>query len=223
MFMRLVKTAFVEAMKNTFTNTYPEAQFRNLPVSIEYPVSPQSFPSIWVDFTPTGPIKQAGVGHLEIDAVPIGPNGQMGQQNYTRFFFSGSVSFTVVAMSSNERDFLFDEVQRVIMAGDESVFTSEFRQTLEAQEFIEVYPSYSQVEPSGFSAAQGTPWGSDEILYEATLSTECEGTFAITPDTGEYVLLSKIEVSDRVDETLPMPPISSGMMSIESFAQGPLL
>lgn len=200
MYLTKLKAAVVEALQNTFGPQYPESDFANLHVSIEYPDQPQAYPGVWVNFQETGPVERAGIDHREIVIDATGPH------EVTRWRFSGSLSFTVAAFSSYERDRLYDEMVRIIAFANVDLSSiSTFRQTLENNDFLGINVQYDQIQASGDAASPGTPWGStDETIYERTLSTDVIGEFVSDPGTNLLVLLSAILVQGYKD-TDPVP------------------
>ncbi|WP_281711851.1 hypothetical protein [Dermacoccus nishinomiyaensis] len=207
MFLQRTKTAFVDALRAVFTETYPEREFRDLSISIEYPIERESYPTIWVNFTPMGQIQGAGVGHEEITLGQTkSPDGSVDHlmKRHTRFTFEGVVTFTVVALTSREKDALFDQMQRVLMAGTESRLTRAFRDRLESSTFIAITPTYENVDVSGDSASPGSPWGGEsDVIYEISLSMHTFGEFYVDPEASEIVELSRIVVHPEVDVALP--------------------
>jgi hypothetical protein len=141
-----------------------------------------------MDFDPGTELKIVGIGHDEY--VP-GPGG-IGSNTLYRWAFSGYLTFTVVALSSLERDRLFDAVVRV-MAFSKATSVGAFRTILERGDLIAMNADFDEIELRGFSAAAGTPWGTDEMMYEGTVAMEVRGEFVNTDDT---VLqnVSKIEL-----------------------------
>jgi hypothetical protein len=200
MYLRAIKALAVDALVQTFgtkqfpnSTAYPNAKFSNtLNISIEYPVEPQNYPGIWVDYEDQRPLEIAGIAHREID-----PEGK----EYTRWKYGGHISYTIVAMTSLERDELYDEVVRTIAFGAQNSVTSNFRQTIENNDLIACNLDFDTLQPGGSAAAPGTPWGSDEIIYEKTITQQAIGEFIVDPDTGALVLLDKLIIVGRTDGT----------------------
>lgn len=172
MFLLQAKTLFVEALQNTFDNEHPVATLRGINISMEYPIEEAEFPSIWVDFTPTADLQVAGIGHVE--DVPT-EDGSF--RRGTRWRFGGRISYTISAMSSRERDTIADEVVRMLAFGREYPALSQFRQTLEVNDLIQVSVQWDTITLGGKDEAPGTPWGSDEMVYEITVGLDCQGSF----------------------------------------------
>lgn len=189
MYLVNLKTLLTEAISKTFDEEYPEANFRGLHASTEFPVERLHFPGIWVDYNPIGSLQVAGVGHIEY----ADPSAEGNSRRISRWRFQGEASFTVVAMSSLERDRLHDEMIRVMAFGQEQPSTSEFRAYIEDNEFLAVNFDFDEIATRGFAATMGTPWQTDEMIYEAEIAMECFGEFIADDQTGTLVPLSAIE------------------------------
>ncbi len=205
-----LKSILVYALKQVFDAEFPEADFRDANVGIEYPVDKQGYPGIWVDFSETAPLRQAGVAHLE-QTVTDGTSVRTG----TRFKFEGTATFTIVALTSLERDRFYDEIIRVFAFGNEDPATNQFRQVLENNDFIAVNAKVDEIQVGGNASAPGTPWGTDEIIYETTISLDLIGEFVANPVARELHLLSEIVVYPIVDtdiqqDDVPVYPPSDG-------------
>lgn len=208
------KTMLVEAMKRTFDQEYPEPDFRSARVSIEYPVEPQHYPGIWVDYEDTAPLQIAGINHRE--TTDGNTDGVV--RPFTRWKFSGYASFTVVALTSLERDRLFDEVVRVLAFGLEAPQIQEFRTYIENNEYVAVNFDFDQIEVRGNAASPGTPWGTDEFIYERTINMEMIGEFVSEVSTGTLVPLSRIDVTANV--VSDVDPSYQSPLPSEDLAQG---
>lgn len=199
----------VESLRNTFDADYPVEDFRNVHCSIEYPIDSQNYPGVWVDYEDTDALVIAGIDHSETSE----PNIDLEVNRFTRWKFTGYASYTVVALTSLERDRLFDEMVRVIAFGKESTETRAFRQTIEDNELIAANFDFDKIQPRGNAAAPGTPWGTDEMIYERTLNMEVIGEFISDAITGMLVPLSAIVISEMTVVIPPQeygPPDSSG-------------
>lgn len=198
MYIRYLKTAITEALQAVFDDEFPNEQFRNVWTSVEYPIKQQDFPGIWLDYEDAQPLTHAGIGHIE---------GLETGYPYTRWRFQGHATFTVVAFTSLQRDELYDELIGVIAFGSQSIVKGQFRQTIENNEFIAMNWDFDTVEPSGVSAAPGTPWGSDEVIYERSCSMQVIGEFVPDPEQHQLVNLSKITVEGRMEGTTVEDPL----------------
>lgn len=188
-FLRLIKTTATDALAQALTWSYPEqdaAGGSKAPyVSVEYPRSPGAYPGVWVDFE-VSMVQIAGLDYTEML-----PGGQV----LTRWRFQGYTSFTIVALdNSNECDSLYDQVVALTAFAAQSEFPSPFRDAIDSSPLVATTWSFDTVEPRGQSAAPGTPWGSDEVIYERGLALKVIGEFVTNPVTTQLVNLREIIV-----------------------------
>lgn len=183
-----LKTMLVEGLSQTFDQSYPEPDWRGVHVSIEYPVEQMNYPGIWVEYTDADKLRRAGVDHQEYtEEDALGRTVQ-----FTRWKFSGYVSYTIAALTSLERDRLYDELVKVFAFGTEDPVRARFRQFVEGNDFIAANFDFDEIEPQGNVAAPGTPWGTDEIIYERSINMEVIGEFVSDTRTGALLRLSNI-------------------------------
>lgn len=197
MFISPLKTLFVESLHTVFDEQYPKAEFRGTHCSLEFPVESSAYPEIWLTYSDTDRLRRAGVRHREsldpVTGLEVAP--------FTRWVFQGTMSFTVVALSSLERDRLFDELLSVIAFSGEDPLLGRFRQAIETNDLIAVTAQWDEVESVGEDAAPGTQWSTDEVVYERSLNLDLRGEFVPDPVAGTLVPLSKIEVTATADPT----------------------
>jgi hypothetical protein len=197
MYITRVKTLGIEALQAAFDDQYPVTEFRGLHCSLEYPIEKSSFPEVWVRYSDTGPLRRAGVSHVE---DTDGNDSRVAP--YTRFRFSGSWEFVVVALSSVERDRVYDELVGTIAWSGFDTLRGRFQSYLATNDLIDLTVRTDEIESTGESAEPGTPWGTDEVVYERTLAIDLIGDFTPDPETGIIVPLSKIVVTPTADLTL---------------------
>lgn len=190
----------VEALKATFDSNYPQVDFQNINVDIEYPVQQSQYPGIWVNYEDSAELSIAGINHQEQIQNTDG-SFSIG----TRWRFQGVVTLTVVALSSLERDRLYDEVVRTYAFGGYNQSLSVFRQKIEQNDFIGMNFNFDDMQPTGDAAAPGTPWQTSEIIYEKSLSVDVIGEFVSNPDTQTLAALSSIIGAFYVEGTTPPP------------------
>jgi hypothetical protein len=196
MYITPLKTILVEALKETFDGSFPLPEFRETHVDPDYPVDEQNYPAIWVDYDDTQPLLKAGISHRETvssTGTTVFP--------FTRWRFQGYISLTVIALNSLERDRLFDQMVRVVAFGEEDSVVGRFRYYISNNDLIAANLQTDKIEVRGNAAAPGTPWGTDEMMYERSLNLEIIGEFVPDPETGTLVPLSAIIVT--MHEELP--------------------
>lgn len=198
MYLVTLKTALTMAMRKTFESYLEEDFFQNVNVSTEYPVEEESFPCVWVNFTPTDDVQMIGINNREYlgELPPSAATSDATHAGYTRGYVEGEVSFTIGALSSLERDRLYDQVIRVGLFSDEDDSVNVFRQQIEQSPYANIGMVFDKWRTSGENAAPGTPWGTDEMIYEITLSTQLNCEFFVQPTTGDLILLSEINVEE---------------------------
>lgn len=202
-YLTMLKTQVMKSLRATFDNDFPETDFANIICDMEYPVDQSSYPSIWVDFDPTGPLSSSGIGAEEFIEDPI----VVGQKAlFYRWRFGGAISFTVVALSSMERDRLLDALITVMAFSRASPQVNRFRSGIEGGEFIAMNIDFDQIDQRGFATNPGTPWGTDDLVYEGTIAMEVIGEFT-TSQSGTVMSLTSIELVefDQNYETDPLP------------------
>jgi len=187
-FMRTIKTTAVNAVQQSFQVRYPapdaEGGAKSPFVSIEYPVEEAQYPAIWVDYEGSE-LRTVGIAYTETD--------QSGAA-YARWRFAGHVVFTMVALSSNERDLMYDQLIALTAFAAQSQFPSSFRQVVEAAPLVASVWSFDSVEDRPSAAAPGTPWGTMDVIYERGFAIQVIGEFVSDPYNAELVNLAEIQV-----------------------------
>jgi len=197
-----MKTMLTEAMRQTFDSEYVTESLRGIPISIEFPEERQSYPGIWVDFEPTGDLQVAGIDHAEYEV-----DGTSGlARRFTRWRCTGFAAYTVVALTSRERDALFDEVVRVFAFGPEAPSTSDYRRVIETNDLIALNMDFAVIGQRGLTSSPGTPWGSDEIVYEGTVAVAVIGEFVSDATTATLAKVTSILVTDLAEGQIDPAP-----------------
>lgn len=200
MYLVTLKTALVEALQAVFDAEFPEEDFRSLPVSIEFPFNSVDYPGIWVNYDDTQDLTVAGIDHQETilndvnESIPI-----------TRWKFGGTVTFTMSAMSSLERDRLYDQMVNVLAFGHYRSVTHEFRQKIENNDLIAMNLDFDTLRPTGANEAPETPWGTREMIYEKSLALDVIGEFFGDPVTQQLIPIGEIRVHGYVEDVEPVP------------------
>lgn len=195
MYIHPLKTLVIEALKHTFDSSYPVPEWRGLKFGLEYPVDVQNYPSVWVDYDDTQPLLKASIRHEETADPDTGAT----VAPFTRWRFAGYISLTAVALTSLERDRIFDELVAVIATSIEDPLRGRFAQAIASNDLIAANLNTDRLQPRGSAAAPGTPWSTDELVYERTLNIEVIGEFYATPGTNTLVNLSKINITMSED------------------------
>ena len=202
MFLTATKTVIVEAVRGLFDAEFPEEDFRNIWVSQEYPKDQANYPGIWVDFDTTADVQTAGIGHVEYVASDTGT----GVRKVGRWRFAGMITLTMVAMTSLERDRLADALGMAVAFGLEDDTTSEFRRYIEHNDLVGLQVQWDKFALTGKAESPGTPWGTDDVVYEITMTLDCQGEFISSGSMGSLIPLSAIVVYEQADNDPPPPP-----------------
>src|SRR5256885_337532 len=183
-----LKTTVVEAVQKALVLVYPETdpQGGQQPVycSLDYPVREQNVPAVWVDFEPTQ-LTIAGIDYTEIDA---------GGNLVTRWRFQGFATFTMVAMASNECDLVYDQLVSLIAFSAQSEDEGTFRSFVDNQPLIGTNWSFDTIEGRAQGPSIGTPWGTDDIMYERGIAIQVQGEFVSSPSALTLVALAEIQI-----------------------------
>lgn len=198
MFLAETLTAVHKTLTEIFNDDYPVEAARNIRVSIEYPEDAQDYPGIWIDLAIQGDLERSGINYSELVENPDGSFGEI-----DRWSFDAEVSLTVLAMSSLARARLLDEVVRVVGMQIESGRKG-FSKKIMENKMIGLTPSTDRLRVSGMATVPGTPWGTDEMVYEVTVNFGLMGEFCSTPE-GSLVPLSEIRI-DVTQEPEPTSP-----------------
>lgn len=190
-YLRTIKTTAVQAIQQSFTSRYPAPDAAGGTgeqvqpfVSIEYPVEQAQYPAVWVDYEGSE-VRTVGIAYTQTDAL---------NNSYARWRFAGHVVFTIVAMSSNERDMIYDQLISMTAFAAQSSFPSIFRQAVEQAPLVASVWSFDTVEDRPSAAAPGTPWGTMDVIYERGFALQVIGEFVTDPYSQELVELAGIEV-----------------------------
>jgi hypothetical protein len=192
-FLRTIKAGTVTALQQALTWQYPEADAAGgaqAPyISVEYPVNAGDYPGVWVDFETTM-LQVAGLDYTEMN-----PEGQI----LTRWRFQGYSSFTITALNSNECDELYDQMVALTAFAAQSDYPSAFRSAVEDNALVSTTWSFDTVEQRGNNAAPGTPWGTDEMIYERGMALKVIGEFVTSPVTLQLYSLREIIVTGQAE------------------------
>lgn len=191
MFLAEVLTTVTEGLKRTFSDVYPVTDFRGIYVSVEYPAEETNYPAIWVGFEPTGSLVRAGIDHTEYIEQEVDGETRFGM--VTRWRFQGTVQYTIISLSSLSRARLADEIIRTVGFGEMEEGRGAFRAFIEDNPLIGLQMDHDTIEMRGVSETPGTPWGTDAIMYEVTMTSKVVGEFVSDP-TGLMVPLSEVKI-----------------------------
>jgi hypothetical protein len=187
-------------LKSVFTENYVsmdgQPDFAGLHCSIEYPIDPQDYPGVWVDFEPEGELTRGGIDDINSYL-------KNGNDTLTPLYLwraQGWATYTLAAMSSLQRARLHDEIVRVFAFGSDPT-VSAFRETIENNNYLAMNMDFDRIAERGSAATPGTPWGSEEIIYEVTLAMQCVIEFYSTANKDQLFPLDSIQLYGSVENT----------------------
>jgi hypothetical protein len=192
MFVANAITVWVEALKAVFADdaTFVDEHVRGIPVLTNFPQLEIEYPSLWVNFAVQGDVSNVGIGHYE-----LADDGEGGQKQLFRWSFSGHVEIVASAMGNLERALLIDEVCKAIAVArvDENDWGL-LRDKVQDNGIIGMIAGWESFVVGGFGEQVGTPWATDDVIYEGSISIPCEGEVLLDPVTGTLVPLSAINI-----------------------------
>lgn len=191
----------VEALKATFDAEYA-FDIKPKDVGIEYGLREEQWPFILVEFNP----REIGWPSLMPDEYKA-QDGVYPWRQERKGKFSGSWSFMILALSSEERDRLLDAMIQLILMGKLNDTTKDFFDTIENHDLIHQTLDETSVDIAT-SVGEGVPWDTDRLslTYEATVTVSVIGQFEadnyvkqreavggidVTPEVGEQVTLTE--------------------------------
>lgn len=203
-FIESVKRVIVSALKTTFDINYPDPQFRNMYVSMEYPLLERHYPGLWVKFS-FNKLQSAGIGSFFVDKS---------NNKYKMWYFEGRATLQVFAMTSLERDKISDSLIYMFAFGDLNASNQRFKQAINQNSYVYMTINSDELIPGGQEENIGAPWQPDAIVYNDSYSFNLVGQFASDINTGSLVVLDKITFSSYVNPSVngapplptPFPP-----------------
>ncbi len=172
MYIAGVKTAFIEALRAAFDAAYPVKRMREIGVHHEFPEVEADYPGIWVSFTPDPETRSVGIDHTEVVVY------EDGEERIVRRWRGGGVlMLTAHAFTALQRDLMLDELLRVIAFHDSHPAVTRFREKITANDFIAINAKWDSAVLMGITESRGTPWGSDDMVYEGTVAMDIECSY----------------------------------------------
>lgn len=195
-----VKRAVVIALRDGLVSTTLDGvAASNVSVEMEYPMVPEKYPGIWVQFS-FKEFMNSGVGMELIEEVFDDDGKVIDWTPIREFQFTGTVSLSVVALTNLERDRLSDSIVAMLMFArpPETVLTKpnqdtkQFRgliSSLSANPYVAMTVNTDAITPGGQAMTPGVPWDEELPGYEDTYSFEILGqTNIVFRHDGTYQL-----------------------------------
>jgi hypothetical protein len=202
-FLVASKLTVVEALRSVFDSQgladpdlgpYPRV------ISIDYPVALEDWPNIFVQLRVTN-MSWTGIDPDEYvltdDALPVSVDNP-----YIRLrhgIFDAFLDMQVNALTSGERDRMWDVLVGIFMAGRAKDDTADFFDRIETGEFVGMTVMEGAVEPQG-DAVTPVPWNNEDLGYEASLRVGVVGEFYLNAYNQTLVPLTAIQVHETIED-----------------------
>lgn len=214
-----VKTALVLALREQFKN-HPDSGLRRTKVSIDYPNTQASYPTIIVRFFERE-ITNMGVGHVEFIYID-----ELDTISYPfrHFLYTGDIEFAIMALSSKDRDLISDALVTVLALSDPTRQTDFFDRIYEPTFDLNPSDAYDSFRYNflnlntdkvmGFGETQNpAPWlTEDQLQYQSSYRIGVFGEFySLPPDTPVATQqLAKVNLLPYLDGIEPVPVGQTG-------------
>lgn len=223
-----VKRAVVIALREAFADTDLQIEGTGIYIDLEYPLKPEEYPGIWVQFSLTKFVR-GGLGAEEVIWDPE-LNQWIPQQVWT---FNGRVTLSLVSLKNKSRDRIADRIiTEIAFSRTPEVWvtkpdqdTKEKRSLIEsinANPYVSITLNTDMINPNGQGVDVGVPWQNDTLAYTDSYSFDLIGqTMVRFLHDGAYTL-SRIDInSQTVDSITPeqlgdvpdypyLPPVGQG-------------
>ena len=196
-FIESIKTTIINSLRTTFDGNYPDPQFRNMYISLEYPLLQNHYPGLWVKFSFTK-IQSVGVGSSFVN-VPT-------NSKYKMWFFEGRTIIQVFAMTSLERDKMADSLIYMFSFGDLNTNNNRFKSSIANSNYIYMSLNTDELIPGGQEENIGAPWQPDAVVYNDSYSFGIIGQFASDVNSGSLISLDSIMVTPYMNPSVPGAP-----------------
>ena len=165
-FIVQLKTTIVSALRGAIQDrNYPEKKIQGVNISIEYPMTIEKYPHIWVEFSFTK-FQQAGIGHFLQDE---------GGDIQGEWMFDGAARFTIMALSSLERDVYSSQFLHLFAFSKFHPVAKKFDDILMAGDAYSLSVDRDTLTPGGQTASVGVPWSPETIAYQDVYSIRMMG------------------------------------------------
>lgn len=167
-----IKREIVDALRDAIKEDYADSEVVDkLEVSLEYPTTQVGFPRIMITLNEQG-LQSAGVGHFEQGVTETGANALI-----RHFRFTATVTFTIYALSSLERDELSSILVGILAFPQGSIASSKFWSEIYDADFIDMQMGSDVINPSG-DQVEDVPWDDQtRKMYTASYSVPIIGEF----------------------------------------------
>lgn len=194
-FVTPTKKVIIQALRATFTSTYPNTKLASMNIDMEYPYLEEHYPGIWVRFSPH-----------ELQASGLDYTQRTDTEIFGVWQFKGTVTLLILALSSKERDLISDGFVEAYAFGQLMPSASIFYSTLLASDLINMTPQSDVLTAGGQTESVGVPWDDDKLSYQDSYSFEVLGQFRSRPQPGVvFTPLSEIQTSSTLTNVTGAP------------------
>lgn len=131
-------------------------------------------------------------------------------QYIRRGYFSGYFNLEVQALTSVERDRIWDLITKLFLMGRKHASTSRFFEKLEDHDLIAITVMEGAPTFISDSIDQGAPWSSEVLVAEATIQVGCVGEFYADEFAEELVPVKEAKVYSYTDLDTPPAGLPGG-------------
>jgi len=190
-----VKKSLIRALRATFTSMYPNTKIANMNIDMEYPYLEEKYPGIWVRFSPS-----------TIKASGLDPTRQTDDEIFGVWYFEGTVSLTILALSSKERDLISDGFIEAYAFGSLMPSASVFASTLQSSNLVNMSLQSDVLTAGGQTESVGVPWDDDKLAYQDSYSFEVVGQVRSRVQSGVvFTNLSEVQIGSTLTNVTGAP------------------
>jgi hypothetical protein len=183
LFIVNLKRAIIGGLRATLDDKdYPDQKIGGIKVGMEFPMEETLYPHIWVDVF-FSKFQNAGIGHYIVDDGIV--KGQ--------WYFEGGVRFTIMALTSYERDTFASQLIQLFAFGNMNPITQKFYNISRMQDIYFEF-NHDSFQPEGAQLQPGTPWDNSKNVYTDTYSMNMIGQIDSNFET-QPGYLSGIEIT----------------------------
>lgn len=194
------KKLIIRALRATFNSFYPNDKLSSMNIDMEYPYKEEHYPGIWVRFSPS-----------KLQASGLDPAQQTADEIFSVWYYEGTVSFTIIALSSKERDLISDGIIEAFAFAAQMPSASPFYATITSSDLINMTLQSDILTPGGQTETIGTPWDDDKIAYEDRYSFEVVGQVRSRVQPGVvFTNLSEVQVGSTLTNVQGAPDNTTG-------------
>jgi len=186
------------ALRKTFDSNYPDPMFRDIYVGPEFQLAREKYPAVYVRYQESE-IKNIGLGHRVAAVDDQGMDRLLRQAIAT-----GSIQFTVMALTPLERDTMMDNLVDLFMFGKEETERSAFWTNIFDESYIWLNLNTEYITPGGVGQLPA-PWQSEnDLLFNGSYMLQSTCEFYSDMNTSDFVPINSVKVYPyRQDQQVP--------------------